>query len=184
MKNHKEFRFRTLLCLVLVVVFSAVMAAQNEGATPTTESSTNGLLERRLAHIPPHAGQASAADKQTQTPSTGLERTLLPSHARSSRDKSPHAVSPLSLRPLDSLVAAERYVFGRMDLATGDSPLGAAVGTFQTGGPPSLAIPNYYGADPPRQSGRNLPDPSRLAPDCILQFRDSCAQTGLEKVSR
>src|SRR5712692_3480714 len=39
--------------------------------------------------------------------------------------------------------AAQRYVFGRVDLAVGNSPQAVAVGAFQTGGPQSLAVANY-----------------------------------------
>jgi hypothetical protein len=40
-------------------------------------------------------------------------------------------------------VAAERYVFGRADLAVGDEPEGVAIGAFQTGGPMSFAAINW-----------------------------------------
>src|SRR5208283_1910144 len=124
MNNRQRFRFRTLLSLTLMVAFSAVLAAQDEGAVPSTESSLNRLLECRLAKILPHDGQLSTADKQTQPPTTRLETELFAhsSIARPSRDKSSRALSPDSLTPRGSPVAAERYVFGRMDLATGDSP--------------------------------------------------------------
>ncbi len=39
-------------------------------------------------------------------------------------------------------VAAARYVFGRLDLPTGSHPDAVAIGAFQAGGPPSMAIAN------------------------------------------
>jgi hypothetical protein len=59
----------TPLSLAQNSVVAHEVAAQNEGATPTTESSTHGLFEHRPAHIPPHAREISATDKQTQPPS-------------------------------------------------------------------------------------------------------------------
>jgi hypothetical protein len=50
----------------------------------------------------------------------------------------PRAASP------SASVAAQRYVFGRVDLAVGDAPYALAVGAFRTGGPPSIAVANYF----------------------------------------
>jgi hypothetical protein len=55
---------------------------------------------------------------------------------RIARAVAPRAVSP------GASVAAERYVFGRADLAVGSGPLAVAIGAFQTGGPQSLAVAN------------------------------------------
>ena len=49
-------------------------------------------------------------------------------------------------RPLGSPVAAQRYAFGRMDLATSVGPQAVALGAFQTGRPMSVAVANYYSA--------------------------------------
>jgi hypothetical protein len=47
------------------------------------------------------------------------------------------------LRSSDAPVAAQRYVFGRLDLATGLYPFAIATGAFKTGGPISIAVTNY-----------------------------------------
>jgi hypothetical protein len=70
---------------------------------------------------------------QAQAPPTRLSR--LAAH------KSANAAAPRAANPSTS-VAAERYVFGRADLAVGNGPLGVAIGAFQTGGPQSLAVAN------------------------------------------
>jgi len=139
MHGSKEFRFRTLLTLALVLAVCTVMAAQSENANPTTESLRNSPLERRLAQILPHAGQGAASNKTTQPPTTRLDRT---SFGRSSRDEARHADLADSQRPAGAAVAAERYVFGRMDLATGSEPYAVAIGAFQSGGPQSIAVAN------------------------------------------
>ncbi|MFY9844664.1 MAG: hypothetical protein WAK23_16250, partial [Terriglobales bacterium] len=110
MKNSKT-RVAVLLLSTLGLLTSAY---GQTGATSSTESLTNSPLERRPAQILPHSGQAAASDRQTQSPPTRLDRL--------SRDQAPHKALPDSQRPPGAAVAAERYVFGRMDLATSDSP--------------------------------------------------------------
>jgi hypothetical protein len=51
--------------------------------------------------------------------------------------------APRAAGPLVS-VAAERYVFGRVDLAAGEYPQGVAVGVFKTGGLPGIAVANGF----------------------------------------
>src|SRR5208283_3690322 len=93
------------------------------GAASSTVASFNGPVQRRLAQIQARSGKAPAAARQTTAP-----RAALP--------------VPQSLP--GAPVAAERYVFGRMDLATTDYPIAVAIGAFQTGGPQSIAAANYY----------------------------------------
>jgi hypothetical protein len=116
--NNRELRFRTLLSLTFVVFLSAFIAAQSVEA-PAKESSPDSKFERRLAQILPRGAHAATAATHTQSPSRN------------------------SVRLPDASVAAERYVFGRMDLATDPTPNVVAIGAFQTGGPQSIATANY-----------------------------------------
>ena len=59
-------------------------------------------------------------------------------HRKSTNFNAPRAAGPLAS------VAAERNVFGRVDLAAGEYPQGVAVGVFRTGGPPSIAVANSF----------------------------------------
>ena len=71
---------------------------------------------------------------RAQMPETRISR--LAGH-NSARVAAPRAASP------STSVAAERYVFGRADLAVGDEPEAVAIGAFQTGGPMSIAAINW-----------------------------------------
>src|SRR5580704_13273128 len=51
--------------------------------------------------------------------------------------------APTSSMVTPSPVAARRYVFGRMDLATGSAPDAVATGVFNTGGPLGIAVANF-----------------------------------------
>ncbi|HXM42666.1 MAG TPA: hypothetical protein VN924_15545 [Bryobacteraceae bacterium] len=55
---------------------------------------------------------------------------------RIARAAAPRAVGP------GASIAAERFVFGRADLAVGSGPLAVAIGAFRTGGPQSVAVAN------------------------------------------
>jgi hypothetical protein len=70
---------------------------------------------------------------QVQTPPTRLARLANPKPASMA---APHAVGR------STSAAAQRYVFGRVDLATGDAPEGLAVGVFKNGGLPGIAVAN------------------------------------------
>src|SRR5579871_1958781 len=68
---------------------------------------------------------------QAQTPPTRLARLA---NQRPASMAAPRARS--------TSAAAGRYVFGRVDLATGDAPEGLAVGVFKNGGLPGVAVAN------------------------------------------
>jgi len=136
MHHSKKVRFRVLLSLVFTLIFSAILAAQTETGSPSKNSSANPV-KQRLEQILVHFGQ---------TPPTGVEAQPQPVPARlDPRSAEAHQSSPLQeVRLSGAPTAAERYVFGRMDLATGNYPNGVAAGAFQTGGPQSIAVANDY----------------------------------------
>ena len=132
MHRLNELRFRSLLPLFLALFFPALMVAQNEGVSASAESSPSHSVKQRL-EILRHIGQTAP----TEAPAGPVR--LDPR----SRDKAPQTSPPLAVQLPGAPIAAERYVFGRMDLATGDYPSAVATGAFQTGGPQSIAVANY-----------------------------------------
>jgi hypothetical protein len=135
MPSSKEMYFRNLLTLTLALLFPAIMAAQSEGAVPSAESSPKHSITQRLEQILQYVGQ---------TPPTATEAQPSPAHFDPrSRDDAPQTSPLQAVRLPGAPKAAERYVFVRMDLATGDYPNAVAVGAFQTGGPQSIAVANY-----------------------------------------
>ncbi len=133
MQHSKELRFGSLLSLVSTLLFSAMLVAQT--GTASKDSSSNPV-KQRLEQILAHAGQTPA----------GMEAPPLPARLDPSRDASQN--SPMQPKRLPGApIAASRYVFGRMDLGAGNTPNAVATGAFQTGGPPSIAIANYYSRD-------------------------------------
>ena len=135
MRSRKEMYFRNLLTLTLALLFPTIMAAQTGAASSSAESSPNRSVKQRLEQILPHIRQTLPATTEAQSSPAGFDPR--------SRYQA-HQTSPLPpVRLPGAPVAAERYVFGRMDLATGDYPTAVAVGAFQTGGPQSIAVANY-----------------------------------------
>ena len=133
MRSRKEMYFRNLLTLSLALLFPALLSAQSEGVAPSAESSPSRSVKQRLESLPYF--------RPTPTATTDTQTSSKPSDRRSRA--SGHEASGLQpVRSLGAPVAAERYVFGRMDLATGDYPTAVAVGAFQTGGPQSIAVAN------------------------------------------
>jgi hypothetical protein len=114
------------------------MAAQSESVDSAKESSYDSSFERRLAQILPHAGQNAPAAKPAQSLPARSDRA-----SRTFPGQAHQAPGQDLARPLGASVAAERYVFGRMDLATDPTPLAVAIGAFQTGGPPSIVSANW-----------------------------------------
>src|SRR5271165_6802494 len=135
MHSSNELRFRSLLPLVLALLFPALVVAQSDGVSPSTESAPNHSLKQRL-EILRHIGQTDPTEAQA------LPARLDPR----SRDKAAQTSPRRAVRLPGAPMAAERYVFGRMDLATGDNPNAVATGAFQNGGPQSMAVANYYSA--------------------------------------
>jgi len=133
MRSRKEMYLRNLLTLTLALLFPAVMAAQIGGVSPSAESSPNRSVKQRLESLP-YFRPTPTVTMDTQTSSKPFDQ-----HSRANAHES--GLQPV--RSLGAPVAAERYVFGRMDLATGDYPTAVAVGAFQTGGPQSIAVANY-----------------------------------------
>jgi len=72
---------------------------------------------------------------QAQTPPTRIARSA---NQRPASMSAPRAVNR------STSAAAQRYVFGRVDLATGDGPEGVAVGVFKNGGLPGVAVANIF----------------------------------------
>ena len=116
--RYNKMRFRSLLSLVLALLFPVILAAQTETGPPSKNSSANPV-KQRLEQILAHVGQTSTAP-EAQSASVQFDPR--------SRDKAPQTSLRQAVRLAGSPIAAERYVFGRMDLATGDNPNGVAVG--------------------------------------------------------
>lgn len=133
MRISREVRVRTPFFLALVLLVAAVVVGQNVGAVPSVESSRMPVkqqFEQLLQHL-------------AQTPGAPEAQTWPARFDPRSRDVA--KISPVqSIRLPGAPTAAARYVFGRMDLATGDSPTAVATGAFQTGGPTSIVVANTY----------------------------------------
>src|SRR5271165_2721102 len=137
MHSSKKLRFRNVLSLAFALLFPAILVAQSDGVSPSAVSSPNRSFKQRPEQILQHVGQKAPTAAQAQ-PARFDPR---------SRDDAPQTFSPQPVRLPGAPMAAERYVFGRMDLATGDSPTAVAAGAFQTGGPVSIAVANTYYSD-------------------------------------
>src|ERR1700722_19386520 len=131
--NHKEKtqamkNLQTQLAVLLLSTLGLLTGVHGQaGAASSRELLSSNPAQRRLAQTREHAEQTAPADKQTQSLPTRLDRL--------SRDRAPHAALPDSQRLPGAGGAAERYVFGRMDLAVDDYPEAVAIGAFQSGGP-------------------------------------------------
>jgi hypothetical protein len=130
-----------ILVSTLFLYLSAVAYGQTAGAS-STQSLLSTPLQRKLAEVREHGGQGATVDTQKQSSSTPLAQAPLVSASldRMKRAQAAHKGTPQSRRLPGATVAAERYVFGRMDLATDDYPDAVAIGVFQKGGPQSLAV--------------------------------------------
>src|SRR5580704_10143815 len=108
---------RTQLAALLLFTLSLLTGAQGQtGAASSIAPLLNGPLQRRLAQIEARSGKVPGAARHPPAP---------------------HVALPVSQRLPGAPIAAERYVFGRMDLATDADPDAVAIGAFQTGGPQS-----------------------------------------------
>src|ERR1700691_2166424 len=95
----------------------------------TNLKSTGRVAAMLLALAP------GCAFGQAQTPPTWLARLA---NQRPASMATPRAVAR------STSAVAQRYVFGRVDLATGDTAQGLAVGVFKNGGLPGIAVANIY----------------------------------------
>jgi hypothetical protein len=136
MRNGKEVRFRTLVSVALALLVAAVMAGQGIGAAPAAGSSRNPV-KQQLEQILQQLGQTAPAAEAHSSPERLDPR-------RNDDIPKPSPLQSVPARLPGAPMAAARYVFGRMDLATGDSPTAVATGAFQTGGPTSIAVANTY----------------------------------------
>lgn len=98
-----------------------------------------GALFVLLAGAGTHSVWAQSPEKTRPAEMFAPKSAALPSKVHNHRITTSPERS--SANP-DGPVAAARYVFGRLDLPTGNRPIGVAIGAFQTGGPPSLAVTN------------------------------------------
>jgi hypothetical protein len=134
---------QTQLSLLLLSTLSLLTGAHGQtAAASSTQSLPSTPLQRKLAEVREHAEEAEAPAKPSQSPTARVDHAPLDpaSRDRISRVRVQHKTSPQSERLRGASVAAERYVFGRMDLATDADPDAVAIGAFQTGGPPSIAV--------------------------------------------
>jgi hypothetical protein len=113
MQSNKQSYVGNLFPLAFAVCMSATLMAQSSGTASPAKSLDNFLPARAFAQMKQRAAQTPARR---------------------------NTVSPQPLPLPDAPVAAERYVFGRMDLAVDDAPQAVAIGAFQTGGPQSIAV--------------------------------------------
>jgi hypothetical protein len=132
MRSGKEVRFRTLVFVALSLLVTAVVAGQNVGAPPFAESSRTPV-KQQLEQLLQRLGQTSPLPETQSSPARFDPRL---------RDDVTKPFPRESVRLPGAPTAAARYVFGRMDLATGDYPAAVAAGAFQTGGPTSIAVAN------------------------------------------
>jgi hypothetical protein len=143
LKNLLEAKFgepmkklNTRLAVLLLSTLGLLTGVYGQtAATSSTRSLPKTPSQRKLAQMRTGSGQTLAPDKQIQSPPTRLDPGM--------REHAAHAASPESLRLPGAPVAAERYVFGRMDLAVDAYPQAVAIGAFQTGGPQSIASVTY-----------------------------------------
>jgi len=128
---------------LLTGAFAQTVRASSPQSLPTTP------LQRKLADVRQHGGQATTVDTPNESTATHLDPAPLDpaSRNRISRAQTPRQAVARSRRLPGASVAAQRYVFGRMDLPTDDYPVAVAIGAFQKGGPQSLAVVTP-GADP------------------------------------
>ena len=139
MKNLPT-QFAALVLSTLCFLTGAYGQTDAASSTSTAPSSSNAI-ERRLDQLHLHPAQAMAAKQSpSSSPSVPADQSPL---ERLTRAHAAHQPSAQSQRLPGAPVAAERYVFGRMDLATGNDPDAVALGAFQTGGPQSMAVANY-----------------------------------------
>src|ERR1039457_2990528 len=105
MHSSNELRFRSLLPLVLALLFPAIMVAQSDGVSPSAASSPHLSVKQRLESLPYF--------RPTPPPATDTQPSSKPLDPRSRANA--HETSGLqTVRLPGAPVAAERYVFGRM----------------------------------------------------------------------
>ena len=145
MKNLPT-QFAALVLSTLCFLTGAYGQTDAASSTSTAPSSSNAI-ERRLDQLHLHPAQATAAKQSSLSlplpSSSSFVRADQSPLERLTRAHAAHQPSAQSQRLPGAPVAAERYVFGRMDLATGNDPDAVALGAFQTGGPQSMAVANY-----------------------------------------
>jgi len=166
MRRSKEVLFRTLLGLVLALLVASVVAGQNVGTAPSAEHPRTPV-KQQLEQLLQRLTQATP-EPEAQSAPVRFDPRSRDDFAKASSVQSAPARLP------GAPIAAARYVFGRMDFATGDSPGAVAVGAFQTGGPTSIAVANtspnavsVYLANPdgtfqPRVDYATGPEPSSI----------------------
>src|SRR5579862_9627550 len=107
MRTSSEVRFRTPFFMALVLLVAAVVMAQNVGAVPSAESSRMPV-KQQFEQLLQHLAQMPGAPEHQSSPARFDPR---------SRDNA--KTSPMQpVRLPGTPMAAARYVFGRMDLAT------------------------------------------------------------------
>jgi hypothetical protein len=145
-KNIQEDVVRKLQIQLTAILLSTLYlltgAYGQTGAASSARSLPATPLQRRLAQVREQGGRPATASTHKQSTATPLDHAPLVSASldRIRRAQAAHKAVPQSRRLPGASVAAERYVFGRMDLATDDFPDAVAIGAFQKGGPQSLAV--------------------------------------------
>src|ERR1700722_1297553 len=125
-------RSRIQFLLAVVLLMAAVVMGQDVGAPPSAKSA-RVPVKQQFEQLLQVLAQTPAATEALSSPALFDPR---------SRDNAPQTSPQQPVRLPGAPTAAERYVFGRMDLATGTYPNGVATGAFQTGGPQSIAVAN------------------------------------------
>jgi hypothetical protein len=114
MQSNQGLSFRVVVSVGLLLALPVVAMAQTQSAASSAEFLPNRSIKQRLQQLRQAAAQTTAVATETpSSPSTSAPR---------SRDSAHQIFPPQSARLPGAPVAAERYVFGRMDLATSDYP--------------------------------------------------------------
>ena len=149
MRSHKAIHSRILVSLALTLFCAAALMAQDSVTGNSAAPSFSHSIKARLEKIRADVRQPAAAPAAAASSTAGVDRQ---DHDRRDGERRDPRFPDLQMQPASlptaripgSPTAAERYVFGRMDLATGNNPNAVATGAFQTGGPQSMAVANYY----------------------------------------
>ena len=133
-QSNQRLGFRLVVSVGWLLTFCVAAMGQTQSAASSAEFSPNRSVKWPLEQILPHIRQTPLAATEVQSaPATFDPHSRHDAHPKSSLQ---------AVRAPGGSVAADRYVFGRMDLAAGVYPTAVAVGAFQTGGPQSIAVAN------------------------------------------
>ena len=170
MPSRKDMYFRNLLTLSLALLFPVIMAAQS-GAR---------LLLRIFAQPFGQATLGQTLSHSRQTPAATATQSQPAPFDQHSRDDA-HPTSPLQpVRLPGAPAAAERYVFGRMDLATGTIPPRSRLAHFRPEARRASRWPIIVIRRRSRYCSPMLTEPSSLASTTPREWSPGYRGSGLQ----